>query len=490
MTERYLVQRAVTGKVLTREAPILSRDDLSRQLSGVGSVKLTVSPAALVTTAEDGLPLFVKRGTLISIVDDDQITFRGIVHEITPQPKGWVLEVPSISTFPHNTPWDGGAYSGVQVDPADVARKLWDHVQSFPDSDLGVTVVGTTARRIGSISTTNRINATKAYDAAVQTYKAENAELQALKKVVAASRKVYSTLTSTRVEKQKVLTAAKSAKPKDQAAIDDAQNAVNAADNAKAVQNGNIARQQADVDAQAKVVEAAKKAKDAANDQKTLMSRREQADGGAYTLLPWEAPDCGQTIDDLAESTPFDWVEDHYWAGDTPATRIAIQYPRAGRRLNQPGDPTFQQGVNIIEVLTPTDSSQDYANTVFGIGAGEGAGAIRRTISKRDGRLRTVATFSSKDVKSDHNMDVKLRVELAARLETLEVRQITLRQHENAPRGSYDVGDDIYVQGRVPNFGKFELWHRITGITEKSNGTSVLDLARTDSFTYGRGIPE
>jgi hypothetical protein len=101
-----------------------------------------------------------------------------------------------------------------------------------------------------------------------------------------------------------------------------------------------------------------------------------------------------------------------------------------------------------------------------------------------------VAKFSSKDVKNNQTMDLKLRAELSARQNTLRVSQITVRQHENSPRGSYQVGDDIFVQGRIPHFGKFQLWHRITAITEKNDATSVLDLARTDSFTYGKGLTE
>lgn len=490
MATRYLVQRAATGEVLTREAPILSRDDLETQLSSVGSVKLTVAPATVTTTAADGLPLFVKRGTLISIVEDDQISFRGLLHDMTYNGPDWVLEVPSIATLPHNTYYEGPLYYGIQVDPADLVRRVWNHVQSFPDSDLGVTVVGSTSVRIGSKSTQDRLDATAAAAIANRQYQAENTELQRLKKIAAASRKDYQALTADRVAKQKVLTAAKGAKPKDQAAIDRAQNILNAADAAKAAQDRVIDGQQATVNAQAKIVADAKQAKDAAGQQKTLASRRESADGGAYRLFPWEAPDCGRLIDDLAKDTPFDWVEQHYWDGDTPATRIAVMYPRAGRRLNQPGDPTFQQGVNISKPLVVTDTTDTYANSVYGVGAGEGVGAIRRSITRRDGRVRTVAKFSSKDVKSDHNMDVKLRVELTARQETLRVAQVTVRQHENSPRGSYGVGDDIFVQGRVRHLGKFQLWHRITAITEKNDGTSVLTLARTDSFTYGKGLDE
>ncbi len=33
-----------------------------------------------------------------------------------------------------------------------------------------------------------------------------------------------------------------------------------------------------------------------------------------YELVYWEAPDCGDEIDNLASDTPFDYVEEHYWS--------------------------------------------------------------------------------------------------------------------------------------------------------------------------------
>lgn len=484
MTQQFIVARAATGKVLTYDAQGLKAGPITDQLSAVGSLTLTRDASTPVRLAEDGVPLLQEWGSIVTVQEAGALRFRGIVIRL----RGDSVELASVATYPHGIPYQGSPYRGAEVDPADIARMVWEHVQSFPDSDLGVTVVGSTPVRLGSLSTKRREDAEDAYAAAVKTYQDENAELKRLRKIVSASRKVYSTLTSERVEKQKLLTAAKAKKPKDPAAVADAQAAVNAADNAKATQTANINRQQRDVDDQAKVVAAAKKAKDDANQQKRLAAQREQNDGGAYAIVPWEAPDCGQLIDDLAKDGAFDWREEVYWDGDVPATRIVIAYPRLGRRLEGEGAPTFQQGVNIAKAIVPESDGDSFANSVYGIGAGEGSGAIRRSIDKRDGRLRRVASFQAKNVKSAHNMDVKLRAELAARQQPLEVKQITVVEHPNSPRGSYAVGDDIYVQGDVEHVGPFGLWHRILSITDSTDGTSVLELARSDTFTYGKGI--
>ncbi|MEG8035022.1 hypothetical protein QP157_06700 [Sphingomonas sp. LR61] len=151
-------------------------------------------------------------------------------------------------------------------------------------------------------------------------------------------------------------------------------------------------------------------------------------------------------------------------------------------------DPSFVQGVNISVALKPATSGSDMATEVFGIGAGDGAAALRRSISVRNGKLRRVATLQAKDVKTKQALDAKLRAELTARQNTLVVDSITVLNHPNSKRGTYGVGDDIFVQGDVPHFGRFELWHRIVSMSESPDDTTVLSLERTDSFLYGQGI--
>lgn len=502
--ERFIVQRALTQEVLSYDLKGVERGPLTRQLSAVGSMTLTVGAAQATQLADDDLPIFQEWGTIVTLDDDGEIRFRGIVTDLDYDGPDWKITVSSMGTYVYGTPYEDEPYYGAKIDPVFVVDKLWKHVQSFPDSDLGVSVVGKTPVRIGSFSTQRRIEAVAYYNEKVADYNRENKELQALRKIVAGTRKLAASARTSRANASKALTAAKKAltaakriKPKNQAAIDSAQAGVNAAqatldDRSATLNNLNnrIKNEQANVDTQADLVKTYKERKDKASDLKSEAQTAESEDGGAYALEWWDAPDCGRTIDELAKSTPFDWVEEHSWVDDKPKTNIHIVYPRVGRRLSNDGDPTFQQGVNISVQLQPQTSGDDFANTVFGIGAGEGAGSIRRLISKRNGRLRRVATFQSKDVKSKQDMVTRLQADLAARQETLVVDRITVLNHPNSPRGSYSLGDDINVRGFVPHFGPFELWHRIVGISENQDGTTELDLQRSDSFTYGTGVEE
>lgn len=514
MTERLIIQRAITKEVLSYDLRGVSHGATDRQLSAVGTLPLKVGASQATRLASDGQPMFGEWETLVTLEQDAQIRFRGVVTAMSFDAPNWDITVSSIATYPHGIPYEDDLWYGAEIDPTRIVDKLWQHAQSFPDSNLGVTVVGSTPVRVGSLSTQRRMAAEVAYKAAVATYDARNKTLQAAKAVVAGTRKTAATKRTDRANASKAVTAASKAvtaaktaltaakKTKDQAKIAAAQNTLNqanatltarkndltAATNALNSANGGVKVDQSDVDAKAKIVAAAKAAKDKASDALSAAKQAESDDGGAYTLAPWEAPDCGQLIDDLAKSTPFDWIEEHYWSGDVPQTRIRIVHPRVGRRLSGDSDPTFVQGVNITVALKPTSSGDKLANSAYGIGAGEGAGSLRRSITVRNGRLRRVASFQAKDVKKAQDLDAQLRVELTARQETLAVASITVANHPNSKRGTYGIGDDILVQGQVPHLGRFALWHRIVGLTENTNGTTDLDLERTDSFTYGQGV--
>ncbi len=526
--QRFVIQRAVTGEVLSYDFRGMTVGALSRELSAVGTVPITVAAAQANDNAFDGLPLFDEWGTIVTIDEDGEIRFRGIVTDVEYAGPEWKLTVSALPTILYGCPYDDDPYYGAEVDPADIVRKLVAHVQSFPDSNLGITVVGATSVKVGSFSTQRRIEAVAYYDEKVADYKAENKKLQALRKIVAATRKTAASQRGTRADASKDLTAAKKAltaartartaaksaltaaqKTKDPAKIaaaqtalantetavaaaaatvNDRQAALNGRDDNLDTTNARIKAEQADVDAQAAIVATMKERKDKASELKSAAQQAESEDGGAYALESWEAQDCGRLIDDLAKSAPFDWFEEHYWSGDVPQTRIRIAYPRTGRRLDGDDSPTFQQGVNITVQLQPKTTGGDFANTMFGIGAGEGAGSIRRLISKRDGRIRRVATLQSKDIKSKQDMVTRLSAELIARQETLAVDSVVVANHPNSPRGTYNLGDDIFVQGRVPHYGDFGLWHRIVGITDNTDGTTEISLQLTDSFTYGAGV--
>lgn len=368
---RYIAQRASTGEFLDMELP-LHRDELGWSLSGAGSLRGTIAPDIGGMRAEDGRPLLEEWGTYIYAEADGVIRWGGIVISSKYSGPNWSVEAAGFSTYPHGMPYLGD-YSQVGVDPVDVVRHIWEHLQAQPGGDLGVSVVGdSTPVRLG----------TPPREVSFTTGAGENVAFEA----------------------------------------------------------------------------------------------------GPYTLSWQEAPDCGDEIDSLVKETPFEYTEHHYWDGEEIRHELRIGYPRLGRKRD---DLAFIQGDNVSALVTPETSGDDFANAVYGIGAGEGAGALRRMTGLADGRLRRVAVYTAKDVQSVARLDSRIASELRRRQDLLTISEITVRDHVNARLGSWALGDDILVEAYIPWLGDVSIWSRVTGWTLKSEDTAKLTLARSDSFTYG-----
>lgn len=203
---------------------------------------------------------------------------------------------------------------------------------------------------------------------------------------------------------------------------------------------------------------------------------------GPYELSWWETRDCGRELDTLATQAPFDWAEETAWDGEDAVLRLRIGYPRLGRRRH---DLAFVEGENITSVVTPKRDGGEFANEVLGLGAGEGKGALRHSAAVRDGRLRRVAVLPAKDVTAGARLETLTRAELTRLQPTLTIDEITVRDHDNAPLGSWAIGDDIRVQATVPHFGDIDLWCRIVGWRLAGEYAAALQLERSDLYNYG-----
>lgn len=243
-----------------------------------------------------------------------------------------------------------------------------------------------------------------------------------------------------------------------------------------------------------------------------------------YVLRAYEVPDCGSKIDDLTRSTPFDWVERHWWVpsddvidatqtdpdlvewllahgwyglpndgtealyrpADAPDREVAhvirVYWPRVGTRRT---DLAFTQPDNLVDPVSPTMDGSDYANTVIGIGAGQGPTILRWTVGQDDGNLYREAVYTDKAITDSGLMDAQVRDELAWRQGQFDVTEVTVFDHPNAPIGSWQLGDDVFIRAYVPWFGDVNLWVRITGWEWVNEHTAKLTVTRSDSFRYG-----
>ncbi|MGW0033079.1 hypothetical protein ACWDXD_25090 [Streptomyces sp. NPDC003314] len=203
-----------------------------------------------------------------------------------------------------------------------------------------------------------------------------------------------------------------------------------------------------------------------------------------WELAWWDNPDCGQTIDTLTRTIPFDWIETHAWAAGTGNKinhRIRLGKPRLGRRRT---DLRFADGENIIAIAKPEGMGDEYANEAVVLGKGQGRKMARAQVAAHDGRLRRVAVVTDKTLSSASSLATRGRAELAGRTRQLQIPQIQIIDHPNARFGSWMLGDDIRVQVEVPWVGVVDVWHRVIADEVSADGILTLHLRRSDAFHY------
>lgn len=149
---RYIATRLHgngTETVIHNEVP-LGKVSITDTLSGPQALKGTLTPEMLHLLGSDGEPIFDPWATGIYAEKDGLIRAGGIVSELFS--KGSSLDVNCIgfSGYLKDMPWVAADYNGVNVDPLDVLRLIWAHVQSQTGSNLGVSVDAlSSAYRIG-----------------------------------------------------------------------------------------------------------------------------------------------------------------------------------------------------------------------------------------------------------------------------------------------------------------------------------------------------
>lgn len=147
---RYIVQRATTGEFLDWDLP-LNRDTLSWSLSGAGALSGTVTPDVGSLRDRTGRLILEEWGSLIYAEADGEIRWGGIIASSAFTGEEWSVEAAGFTTYPHGIPYLGD-FSRAQVDPVDAIRELWNHIQSQPDGNLGVKVLGgPTPARLGAL---------------------------------------------------------------------------------------------------------------------------------------------------------------------------------------------------------------------------------------------------------------------------------------------------------------------------------------------------
>jgi hypothetical protein len=204
-----------------------------------------------------------------------------------------------------------------------------------------------------------------------------------------------------------------------------------------------------------------------------------------FQMYWYNSTDLGQELASIQQEAVFDVREIHTWANAAKTAvvhRITFGVPRIGSRLQ---NLRFAEGENIVQPAQMSDGGS-YANAVVGLGAGSGSAMIRANAENAStGRIRRNLTYTDQTVNTEARASAKAFKVLASVQNPDTVTQIVVKNHPNAPFGSFIPGDDIPVMVASGGWRKTTIWSRITSMTQDpTTNLMTISLARSDSFTY------
>lgn len=204
----------------------------------------------------------------------------------------------------------------------------------------------------------------------------------------------------------------------------------------------------------------------------------EDEDGDPVKWNLWSTHDLGAEVDRLIQTTPMAYRTTHaYRADGTIRHHLELGYPTLGRRRP---DLRFVVGENVY--LDPAVTGAPWASEVIVLGAGEGRQMKRAVATRpRGGRLRRSTVVVDKTLASKAACEREAAAELAWRSGGDDAHTIEVRDHPNAPLGSWSPGDEVLVQGDGESWaGGLRQWFRI--LADEINpetDTATLTVATT-----------
>jgi hypothetical protein len=146
---RYLAYRLNGDGTETLIDPDLPLSDVSltRVLSGPAGHSSRISPAVARLVGLDGQPLIERHSTAIYAEQDGSIESGCIVTDMGRQGPELTITGTGFAGFPKGKPYKGDKFF-VQEDPLNIVRHIWEHIQSQPRGNLGVTL---DAKKVGRL---------------------------------------------------------------------------------------------------------------------------------------------------------------------------------------------------------------------------------------------------------------------------------------------------------------------------------------------------
>lgn len=138
---RYLARRLNGDGTETplHDAVPLTKVSLDRELSGPGGIDASLEPEQQALKTLDGSPLLVPWSTAIYAEKDGQIWHGGILTNLNDGGPKLSLTCTGFTGYAQDQIFNS-EFSGVNVDPLDVLRMLWTHIQSKQYGNIALQV--------------------------------------------------------------------------------------------------------------------------------------------------------------------------------------------------------------------------------------------------------------------------------------------------------------------------------------------------------------
>ena len=106
---------------------------------------------------------------------------------------------------------------------------------------------------------------------------------------------------------------------------------------------------------------------------------------------------------------------------------------------------------------------------------------MRDEDNRQTNRLGRYAVVTDKTITTPAAAKARTAAELQARLGDPDITELEVADHSHAPLGSYDVGDDIFIETGKGWYGQLEVWVKILAITIRPHEqTTTLTVRRVE----------
>lgn len=194
--------------------------------------------------------------------------------------------------------------------------------------------------------------------------------------------------------------------------------------------------------------------------------------------------DCGEEMVKLAKDIPFDYLETASWNAERTAIskNLQLSYPKRGVRRNELA---FRLGENVLAAAPQPESEIEWTSDVIVRGWFPGRVYSSQFTNNDNTRYRRVIMEDDAKINSNERAQVWAKRQLTRRQVPNYWSTIMIdMNHPNAPFGSWELGDEIFVEGFMPWVGEVRAWHRILSYSYNENGALELQLRHEGAFNY------